>query len=881
MRRVQPDQDLFFELVSVNSPARYVGGEFGTVTACDFAESPEQRPGRAVTNGPVVSPGSGSPELVVAVCFPDLYEIGMSNTAIKLLYDMLNRLEGVRCERVFLPAPDFEAVLRRTATPLYTLESGIALHDCDVIAFSIGYELSATNVLTVLDVGGIPLHSDDRTEGDPLVIAGGPGVSANPLPLGRFLDGVFIGEAEAGFPRLAAELSCVKRSSVKRSSGDGAGGHRSAALAVLHGHPHVWFRGRMTPVTRAIWNEFGQHATCMHVPVPNMKIIQDQGVVEIMRGCPQGCRFCSAGVYYRPYRMKSADAIIAEVEHLVDVCGYRTVSLSSLSSGDYREIEQLFRILNDRFADRGVSFALPSLRVNSLTLPILEQVSRVRKSGLTFAVETASEAGQHAMNKLVPVERIIEVLREARERGWRVAKFYFMIGLPIPDGDEAEQIIAFFQQIRAAVKMNYNLAIATFIPKPHTPFQWSPQMTEEQSVETIRRVKAGLKPLGVKVGYQAPFQSTLEGVLSRGGDEVGELVEKAFRRGCRLDAWEEHLRRDVWRELLEEDGCHLKQLAEGMPTDAALPWAAVRSGVSANALLREFERSQRGELTEQCAPECADHCGVCNRKTHVREIVPETPPAPPPARLPEARRGAVTPAGTELTYVQLSFTKTGPAAFLSHLALMSLFERSLMRADIPVQFSSGFNPKPLLEFAQPLSLGIESDQEICALYLHNNVYKRVHAETLLQHLNAALPAGIRITAASVQPYRQGAEKPRSLMSRFWGADYRIWGETLPLWRTALEEQFAASELVSSQHWMDDPLSVQFRLQARSGAGVVKFLTAALGDRHPFDRGLRVRRLQTLAAMAAPTATAETGENGRPSPDAPGPFLTTAAALRPS
>lgn len=861
MRRIQPDQDLFFELVSVNNPARYVGGEFGAVAAA-FQRSAELQPPRSAPDL----------ELVVAVCFPDLYEIGMSNTAIKILYDMLNSFDGVRCERVFLPAPDFEAVLRRTQTPLYTLESGIALHDCDLVAFSIGYELSATNVLAVLELGAIPLHSSQRGEEHPLVIAGGPGVSANPLPLGRFLDGVFIGEAEAGLPRLATDLCAAKRSLSSRS----------AALAMLHNHPHVWFRDRTEPVRRAIWNDFGHFATRMQFPVPNMKIVQDQGVVEIMRGCPQGCRFCSAGVYYRPYRMKSAEAIIAEVEHLVDNCGYRTISLSSLSSGDYREIEQLFRLLNNRFADRGVSFALPSLRVNSLTLPILEQVSRVRKSGLTFAVETASEIGQHALNKLVPVERIIEVLREAKGRGWRVAKFYFMIGLPVPGGDEAEQIIEFFQQIRSAVKMNYNLAIATFIPKPHTPFQWCPQMTEQDAVETIRRIKAGLKPLGVKIGYQAPFQSTLEGVLSRGGDEVGEVIERAYRLGCRLDAWEEHLRRDVWRELLEEDDQHLQRLARGMSPHSPLPWAAIRTGVSKKSLLREFERSRRGELTEQCAPECTEHCGICNRTTRVREISSPSGsssfPASatnPPAPLTGGRRGAATPAETELSYVQLSFSKTGPSAFLSHLALMSVFERSLMRADVPVQFTSGFNPKPLLEFAQPLSLGIESDHEVCALY----VYSGIQPENISDQLNAALPAGIRITGAVAQPYRQGAEKPRSLMSRFWGADYRAWGHGLMTWRDALEETLAHSDLVYSWRRTQHPAGVDFRLQARSGEGVVKFLTAALGGRHPFDRGLRVRRLQTLAATDPHSnRSSPTVYGANDVPDIPAPFLETVARV---
>lgn len=817
MKRIDPAQDLARLLARVENPGRYVGGEFGA-----------REPVRS-------DPDAG--EYLVAVCFPDLYEIGMSNTAIKLLYTRLNALPGVRCERVFAPAPDFEAEIAAAGISLYTLESGIPLSDCDLVAFSVGYELSATNILTVLERGAIPRRSTDRDGAAPLVIAGGP-VSTNPVPFGAFFDGFFVGEAEGELERLVGELAEMKR----------RGASREAQLERLHGSPHVWWPGAERRVRRAIWTEFGSGPALLSAPVPSIRVVQDHGVVEIMRGCPQGCRFCSAGVFYRPVRMKDYTAIEQEVANLVHGHGYRHITLSSLSTGDYADVHALFRYLNRRFASQRVSFSLPSLRVSSFTLPLLAEVSQVRKSGLTFAVETPGEAGQLAINKQVPLDRTREILQRAREMGWRLAKFYFMIGLPVPEQDEVGAILEFMGELRSSVKMNFNVAVATFVPKPHTPFQWSRQLGEHEALERIMELKRGLKRLGMKLGYQAPFQSCLEGVISRGDGRVGDLIERAWESGCRLDAWEDHLDRDAWRATLEEApwSVHEELFRERDPREE-LPWSVVTTGVSTAAMRRELERSRRGELTEQCAPGCDHPCGVCNDLVRLRPADPapgdEALPPRPAAAGDGAGGGEGDAAETTVRHRMLfRFTKTGRAVFVPHLGLMGVFERAYRRAGLPVAFTEGFNPKPRQEFAQPLSLGIASEAEIAIV----SVSESIRPQEFCELLSAALPPGIDVTAA--EHLVETERNVPSLMSMYWGSDFRI-----DLGGADVEPARLVSMLEDAPgvRWvLEDEEALEVRIAHEGGRarGLGKLLKTTFGQ-DPAALGLRLTRTATHALGA--------------------------------
>jgi len=692
-------------LRKVERPGRYVGGEFGAVIKTEAT-------------------------LRVALSYPDLYEIGMSNSAIRILYNELNALPDVACERVFAPAPDFEAALRAAGEPLRSLETFRALSEFDILGFSFGYELTFTNLLAILDAGGVTLEAPRRARREPIVIVGGP-AATNPAPLGPFADAVFIGEAEGWIGEVFGQLARMKRS--------GAG--REDLLQRLRAEPAVWYAGRTQGVRRAFWRGFASCEARTCFPVPSLRVVQDHGAVEIMRGCPNACRFCHASVLYRPVRRKDLGPIESEVRALVEKAGYRQVTLSSLSSGDFPGIDTLVRHLNARYASRRVSFALPSLRVDSLSLGLLGEISEVRKSGLTFAVEAASPSWQREVRKTVGREKVIDLMRQAQAHGWRAAKFYFMVGLPPAAGqDEAAPIVDFLRSVRTGTGMHLTINVATFIPKPHTPWERAQQMGEQPALDRIMAVKRGLADGGFKVGYHAPILSLLEGIVSRGDERAGRLVQEAYRRGARLDAWEEHVDVDLWRHVIAEaDWDVLGETCRAREPGERLPWEGISLGLSTSDVRDLPPLAGRG---------------------------PERPPSPPPAGPAVASDAGLS--GAAWQRIVFTFSKYDAAVFISHLDLMTVFERAIARAGYSARFTEGYNPKPRIEFANPLSLGCASDEEAAAV----DLYDFDSPPDFVRRLSEALPRGLEIRRAALAftaPYA----RRRSLMSLYWGADFLV------------------------------------------------------------------------------------------------------------
>jgi radical SAM superfamily enzyme YgiQ (UPF0313 family) len=751
---VNVERDLGRFLPGVEKPDRYTGGEYGRLAKRDA-------------------------DFQAAIAFPDLYEIGMSNQALRILYNALNRLPGVSCDRVFAPAPDFEALLRQRGLPLYGLDTGIPLGNLDLLLFTLGYELGITSVLNIMDAAGIPIRAADRRAGEgeyPIVIMGGPCVS-NPLPYTPFIDAFWIGEAEAGFFELVEELRDRKK----------AGQTRAELLEYMAGHPSVWLKGKGRAV-RAIDTGFTDRPPAAAVfPVPTMKVIQHHGAVEIMRGCPNGCRFCHAGYWYRPMRQKSAAHIREEAEAFIRQGGYREISLSSLSSGDYGHIGGLVESLNAAFGKHHVSFQLPSLKVSTFSLPLLEKISEVRKSGLTFAVETPVDAWQLGINKMVSRDDVAAILRAAKKNGWRGAKFYFMIGLPpgapeqtqsttqepVPSRTEEAEITDFILDLAGRTGMHFNVNVGVFVPKPHTPYQWAAQIDREGALKKLEYIKGRLKSRGHKVSLSDPFISLLEGILSRGDEGVSALIEEAWQRGCRLDAWSEHIKKDVWAELLETHGDLGRSILSPRDRKAPLPWAPVVSGLAPSYLNNELTRSEAEEFTSSCINKCTHKCGICNKEAKVVEniiqddktLCPKMPESPVEAACTETGSHG-SPSDPPTFRIVFSFRKQGIAVFHGHLTLIEAFSMAFLRAGIPVLFSQGFNPLPRLEIVSPLSLGISAEAEIGAV----DVESFFDARQFRVLMNQALPEGIEIGEAENYLIPRSSKK-YSLSSLLWGFAY--------------------------------------------------------------------------------------------------------------
>ncbi len=584
------------EMLSISKPARYIGREW------NISLKKEE-----------------DVEISVALAFPDLYEIGMSHLGLKILYYILNSLPGVRAERAFAPWPDMGKMMKEKNIPLYSLENKIPLRNFDAVGISLQHELNYTNVLYLLDLAGIPLRSEERGEEFPLILGGGP-CAFNPEPVSPFFDVFLLGEGEEAIVEIVEILKAMKgekRSDVLSELAKIEGCYVPLLYSVSY-HPDGKIKNISPPrVVRKRWVKNLDGAPYpQKIIVPYLNIVHDRIPLEIARGCTRGCRFCQAGMIYRPHRERSPEKVIELAEKLVKSTGYEEVSLLSLSSTDYSAIEYLVRELSFRLKEDRVNVSLPSLRMDAFSVEVARSLQEVRRSGLTFAPEAGSERLRRAINKGLTDEDIFQTVEKTFSSGWKEVKLYFMIGLPGEREEDIRDIANLVKEILGrGKKKGVHLGISAFIPKSHTPFQWTKQEEIKSLEEKMAILHSLLRPLGRRVRYNwSDFEVNLvEGALSRGDRRISSVVERVYRKGGVMDNWREFFSLRRWQEGFEEEGLDLDFYTHReRDREEIFPWEHLSPGVSKDFLWKEYQLSQEEKITPPCqeGKNCYN-CGVC------------------------------------------------------------------------------------------------------------------------------------------------------------------------------------------------------------------------------------------------------------------------------
>lgn len=689
-------------LLSVQKPCRYTGGEINAVYK-DLS----------------------SVQLRMALAFPDAYEVGMSHLGLKILYSVLNARDDLYAERVFAPWPDREAGMREAGQPLTTLETHTPLSELDIVGFSLQYELAATSVLQMLDLGRIPLLSSDRTLGDPLIVAGGP-VASNPAPLARFIDAFVIGEGEEVILELAD--CCLQWKN--------RGGTREELLQDLKTLDGVYVPALHRPgdlvARRRVANLDQAHFPTKFL-VPFCEIVHDRVGIEIARGCTRGCRFCQAGMLYRPVRERNAGTVMDLIRKNISATGWEEVALLSLSTGDYSHIGPLIKRVTAEFAKDKVAVSLPSLRTETFEREMAEEIRKVRKTGFTLAPEAGTDRLRRVINKGNTEEDLERAITSAFEQGWTTVKLYFMVGLPTETDDDLEGIVRLVKKAAHwARRGKVTASVSTFVPKSHTPFQWAGQISLEETRRRQAHIRGHFRGGKVRVKFHDPRISFLEGVLARGDERLSPVIQQAFAKGARFDGWDEHLQFDLWMETFAECGVQPEDYLEPRSPDAPLPWDMIDVGVSRDYLLGEWEKARSETPTRDCRHGACSGCGVCNFKDVYTRIATE------PGFSDDSTRSA--PAAEEaLRRFRLRYSKRGKAKFLGHQDIIRCFHRAFRRSGLRLDYSKGFHPHPKLRFSPPLAVGIESDAEYVDFDLLECL---LSADAILGILKEALPRGI-------------------------------------------------------------------------------------------------------------------------------------------
>ena len=716
-------------LRAVEKPGRYVGGEWNQ----------RRKDPRKV-------------KAKVALVFPDAYEIGMSYLGQKILYHVLNARPDILAERVFAPWPDFEQGLRGARIPLYSLENRIPLHDFDVVGFSLLYELNFSNILTVLDLGGIPARAADREEGAPLVIAGGPAVF-NPEPVAEIFDLMLAGDGEEAFLEIVDKVVAMKKAGASRSETvREIAAVRGAYVPSLYtavpaeGSPLLVPEprgGAPARIRKRILETFRDSEFPDAILVPTLRAVFDRVAVEAARGCPQNCRFCQAASLYFPYRVKDPDRLVRTIGSSLGKTGYEDASLTALSISDYPGLERTVRVLMGGFEKRKISLSLSSLRPRGLSPEIVENIVKVRKTGFTLVPEAGTERLRRVINKKLDDREIHDALSYAFAKGWKLVKLYFMVGLPTETDEDLAGIVALIREVIGTGQKilgappRIHLSVSSFIPKPHTAFQWAAMDDGETLAAKQDYLRAELRrSRSVEFKRHPVDVSLLEASFSRGDRRLNGVLRAAWSAGARFDSWGDRFQPGVWAEAFAREGVDPGVYRRAIDTGARLPWDHMETGIRKAHLVREYRMALEGVPSPACLETTCGPCSACD----VPQLrLPSRPSdAGPRVTLREPPVWGTPVAGVER--YRAVYSKRGNARFLSHIDLIHVLERAFRRAGIEVAKSQGFHPKMLMSYGPALALGMEGlaePLEFRASFLFEEA-------AFVKRMNRCLPGGIRV-----------------------------------------------------------------------------------------------------------------------------------------